>query len=111
MLLACRIGKLAACRPSQAGLPDFRFDPPRARALAGNVRSIAPMFLTHLECSACGLEHEWSRLQNLCLSCNKPLLARVDLTKAARTLTRETLLDAGKIIVALSRSVAITTRC
>src|SRR3954454_11722250 len=53
--------------------------------------SIAPMFLTHLECSACGLEHDWSRLQNLCLSCHKPLLARVDLTKAARTLTRENL--------------------
>jgi threonine synthase len=49
------------------------------------------MFLTHLECSACGLKHDWSRLQNLCLSCHKPLLARVDLTKAARTLTRETL--------------------
>ena len=64
---------------------------PWARAFAGNVRSIAPMFLTHLECSACGLEHEWSRLQNLCLSCHKPLLARVDLTKAARTLTRENL--------------------
>jgi threonine synthase len=49
------------------------------------------MFLTHLECSACGLEHEWSRLQNLCLSCHRPLLARVDLTRAARTLTRENL--------------------
>jgi threonine synthase len=49
------------------------------------------MFLTHLECSACGLEHEWSHLQNLCLSCHKPLLARVDLTRAARTLTRENL--------------------
>ncbi|MGE5208781.1 MAG: threonine synthase [Alphaproteobacteria bacterium] len=49
------------------------------------------MFLTHLQCSACGLEHEWSRLQNLCLSCQKPLLARVDLAKAARSLTRESL--------------------
>src|SRR5215475_14294400 len=49
------------------------------------------MFLTYLECSACGLEHEWSHLQNLCLSCHKPLLARVDLPKAARTLTRENL--------------------
>ncbi len=49
------------------------------------------MFLKHLECSACGLRHEWSRLQNLCLSCHKPLLARVDLTKAAGTLTRENL--------------------
>jgi len=49
------------------------------------------MFLTHLECSACGLKHDWSRLQNLCLSCHKPLLARVDLAKAARTLKRENL--------------------
>src|SRR5262245_21896704 len=38
------------------------------------------MFLKHLECSACGLEHEWSRLQNVCRSCQKPLLAVVDLT-------------------------------
>jgi threonine synthase len=47
------------------------------------------MFLKHLECSACGLKHEWSRLQNLCLSCQKPLLAIVDLTVAGHTLTRE----------------------
>src|SRR5213083_1911104 len=49
------------------------------------------MFLKHLECSACGLPHEWSHLQNLCRSCHKPLLAIVDLTMAGRTLTRETL--------------------
>ena len=49
------------------------------------------MFLKHLECSACGLKHEWSRLQNLCRSCHKPLLAIVDLAAASRTLTRETL--------------------
>jgi threonine synthase len=49
------------------------------------------MFLKHLECSACGLQHEWSRLQNLCRSCHKPLLAIVDLAAASRTLTRETL--------------------
>jgi len=48
------------------------------------------MFLKHLECSACGLQHDWSRLQNLCLSCQKPLLAIVDLAAASRTLTRET---------------------
>jgi threonine synthase len=47
------------------------------------------MFLQHLECSACGRQHEWSRLQNLCLSCQKPLLAIVDLPAAGRTLTRE----------------------
>jgi threonine synthase len=49
------------------------------------------MFLKRLKCSACGLEHEWSRLQNLCDSCNKPLFAIVDLAAASRTMTRETL--------------------
>lgn len=49
------------------------------------------MFLKRLECSACGLEHEWSRLQNLCRSCNKPLFAIVDLAAASKTLTREAL--------------------
>jgi threonine synthase len=47
------------------------------------------MFLQHLECSACGRQHQWSQLQNLCLSCQKPLLAIVDLTAAGRTLARE----------------------
>jgi threonine synthase len=49
------------------------------------------MFLQYLQCSACGVQHEWSRLQNLCASCQKPLLAIVDLAAASRTLTRETL--------------------
>ena len=49
------------------------------------------MFLTHLECSACGLEHEWQHLQNLCTSCHKPLFAIVDLAAAGRTLKREAL--------------------
>jgi threonine synthase len=49
------------------------------------------MFVTHLECSACGLRHDGSRLQNLCLSCGKPLLAIVDLAAASRTLKREAL--------------------
>jgi threonine synthase len=49
------------------------------------------MYLKRLECSACGLHHEWSQLQNVCLSCQKPLLASVDLAAASRTLTRETL--------------------
>ena len=54
------------------------------------------MFLKRLECSACGREHEWSRLQNLCGSCNKPLFAIVDLAAASRTMTRETLLAREK---------------
>jgi threonine synthase len=49
------------------------------------------MFLQHLQCTACGLHHEWSQLQNVCLSCQKPLFAIVDLAAASRTLTRETL--------------------
>src|SRR5438046_8759086 len=49
------------------------------------------MFLRHLECTACGLRHDWSRLQNLCTACGKPLFAIVDLGKAGRTLTREAL--------------------
>ncbi|MBO0694709.1 MAG: threonine synthase [Verrucomicrobia bacterium] len=49
------------------------------------------MFLKHLECSSCGRHYDSSRLQNLCLSCGKPLFAVIDLAAAGRTLTRETL--------------------
>src|ERR1700688_3354975 len=49
------------------------------------------MFLTHLECTSCGLRHDWSRLQNLCTACGKPLFATVDLEAVAREITRETL--------------------
>jgi threonine synthase len=49
------------------------------------------MFVTRLECSACGRQYPWSRLQNLCLSCHKPLFAMIDLAAAGRTLKRETL--------------------
>ena len=45
--------------------------------------------LTHLECSACGRKHDADRLQNLCPDCGKVLLARYDLPRAARTLSRE----------------------
>ena len=47
------------------------------------------MFVRYLECTACGLRHEWSHLQNLCTACHKPLFAIVDLAKAGRALTRE----------------------
>ena len=49
------------------------------------------MFVKRLECTACGLEHDSSRLQNLCRSCGKPLFAIVDLAVASRTMTRESL--------------------
>jgi threonine synthase len=46
--------------------------------------------ITHLECSRCKKSHAHEKLQNLC-ECGGPLLARYDLTRAARTLTREAL--------------------
>jgi threonine synthase len=49
------------------------------------------MNVTHLECAACGLEHEARRLQNLCRKCGKPLLVRYDLERAGRSLTKESL--------------------
>ncbi len=49
------------------------------------------MNVTHLECALCHLNHEARRLLNLCRECGKPLLVRYDLSRAARTLTRESL--------------------
>jgi threonine synthase len=54
------------------------------------------VFVSHLECSSCGLHHEWSRLQNLCTACQKPLFAAVDLAKAGGALTREALATRGR---------------
>jgi threonine synthase len=47
--------------------------------------------LTHLECGKCGRHYEADRLMNLCLDCNRPLLARYDLARAAQTLTPDAL--------------------
>jgi threonine synthase len=47
--------------------------------------------LTHLECGACGAEHDAAKVQNVCTHCGKPLLARYDLKAAAETLTIESL--------------------
>jgi threonine synthase len=49
------------------------------------------MYVTHLECGACGQRHEARRLQNLCAECGKPLLVRYDLERAASALTKESL--------------------
>src|ERR1700737_2549444 len=67
--------------------PPFQF---RAHALHCCV------FLSHLECTACGLRHDWSRLQNLCTACSKPLFAIADLKAAARGITREKLVTRKK---------------
>jgi threonine synthase len=45
--------------------------------------------LIGLECGACGKAHDPAALQNLCEECGRPLLARYDLDRAARTLTRK----------------------
>jgi len=42
------------------------------------------MFLTHLQCTACGLQHEWQRLQNLCIKCGKPFFAVYDLGRVSK---------------------------
>jgi threonine synthase len=54
------------------------------------------MFLTHLSCTSCGQRHDSSHLQNLCLSCEKPLEAQYDLASLKRTLTRESLTSRPK---------------
>jgi threonine synthase len=57
----------------------------------GKIALHCRVFLSHLECTACGLRHEWHHLQNLCTACHKPLFAIVDLAAAGRTLRREAL--------------------
>lgn len=43
--------------------------------------------LIHIECAACGALYDPNQLLNLCPACQKPLLARYDLAKAAQTMT------------------------
>lgn len=43
--------------------------------------------LTHLECGMCGAHYAADQLHNLCPTCQRPLLARYDLERAAQTLT------------------------
>jgi len=54
------------------------------------------MFLTHLICTSCGLLHEWSRLQNLCTACQKPLFAEYDLPAIKKTVDRDSLTSREK---------------
>ncbi len=60
------------------------------------MRSIGEMFVTNLSCTACGLQHAATELQNLCTACQKPLFAHCDLAKAGRTLTRDALVRREK---------------
>ena len=47
--------------------------------------------LTHLECGMCGARYSADQLINLSPCCGRPLLARYDLARAARTFTKEAL--------------------
>jgi len=57
-----------------------------------------PSTMTHLQCSnaACKKAASYSSLQNLCPTCNAPLLARYDLALAGRTLTLDALRDRAR---------------
>jgi len=70
--------------------PDGAADPPFQQHVPALNCGV---FLSHLECTSCGLRHDCSRLQNLCTSCHKPLFAIVDLVRLRRigTFTREAL--------------------
>jgi threonine synthase len=49
------------------------------------------MYVTHLECGNCGLEHSAGKIQGLCRECGKPLLVRYDLKTVSGILKREAL--------------------
>lgn len=51
------------------------------------------MNVTHLECANCHKIYEANKLHNLCVECGKPLLVRYDLPTAARTLTKDSLVN------------------
>ncbi|MEU8184815.1 threonine synthase [Micromonospora sp. NPDC049044] len=46
------------------------------------------MYLTHLDCPRCAMEHSADELRNLC-ACGSPLLARYDLPAVAKAVTPE----------------------
>ena len=48
-------------------------------------------YYTHLECSACGKEHESDIIQTVCKKCSKPLFARYNLAAVKEAITRQDL--------------------
>jgi threonine synthase len=44
-------------------------------------------YLSHLECTACGLRHDADQLQTVCTACGKVLFARYDLDAVRRAVT------------------------
>src|SRR5437899_10572976 len=66
-----------------------------ARSLSERNQRIKDMNVTHLECAACGTQHEARRLHNLCAQCGKPLLVRYDLKRVTSSLTKDSLRTRG----------------
>lgn len=48
-------------------------------------------YLTHLECSACGEDHDATVVQTVCKKCGKPLLARYNLERVSEEVTKREL--------------------
>lgn len=46
------------------------------------------MHATHLECAGCHAEYDPTGIHNLCVKCGKPLLARYDLPRISRIMTK-----------------------
>jgi len=49
------------------------------------------MFVTHVECTVCGLHHPSDRLLTVCARCGQMLAVRYDVTRAAAAVTKEAL--------------------
>lgn len=49
------------------------------------------MHATHLECANCGEKYDAAKLNNVCVKCGKPLLARYDLHRIAKIMTKAAL--------------------
>ena len=60
--------------------------------------SLVASALIHLECSTCGETYDADHLMTTCPACGKVLLARYDLERAGRTLTKAALTDRPRTI-------------
>ncbi len=63
----------------------------RHRAAHSNNLAVTMNNVTHLECAACATQYPAGHVYNLCAKCGKPLLVRYDLSRAAKTLTKDSL--------------------
>src|SRR3989442_13580770 len=72
-----------------------------SRLMTPDSRPVWRSYLTHLECTACGLRHDADQLQTVCTGCSKVLFARYDLNSIRQAvITREV----GILVWAMWRS-------